>query len=376
MWRGPPSLHFSGTFNATNIPGLVISGPTVTYEIGNTGANANVRQRIRFEYEIQFTNASLAVFPSAGNAAKPFTLSAKIDIQGQAYPSLPAELFLLAGADPYFSNINAKAGNFPYLSQDLRVFTITPTANNQTPIGNVPFKFHAPGSPTVLDTAAAYSYIQNLITWLNNQYGYLNTTYLPPDTNISDPLDTKLPQQGGALKGDSSATPKTGSNNNYNFAIARVRLKSSSGIAVPGVKVFFRLFTTQTFDTDFINSASAVTSADPNVTYPPSGNNPSNPIREPTAAAPSMAARCHSLPQRITMTIPATTQQRGQTTKRSSFPAGMITPGRSMGVSSTSMTQRTNLAAIPSSIGWLAAPTTAWWRRSPINLRRSKTPTE
>ena len=44
--------------------------------------------------------------------------------------------------------------------------------------------------------------------------------------------------------------------------------------------MFFRLFTTQTFDTDFINSTSAVTSADPNVTYPssPSRNNPQSPL--------------------------------------------------------------------------------------------------
>ncbi len=62
------------------------------------------------------------------------------------------------------------------------------------------------------------------------QYGYLNPNYTPPDTNTSDPLDTLLPDQGGALYGDSSATPFTGTNNNYNFAIARVRLKGSSGV--------------------------------------------------------------------------------------------------------------------------------------------------
>jgi hypothetical protein len=152
------------------------------------------------------------------------------------------------------------------------VFTITPTANNQTPIGSVPFTFQS-GSPTVFDHPAAYSYITSLITWLNKQYGYLNAdpSYTPPDTNVSDPLDTVLAAFEGALNGDSSVTPNTGSNKNYNFAIARVRLNGSSGAAAAAkdVKVFFRLFTTQTFDTDFINSVA--TSADPQVTYPSNG---------------------------------------------------------------------------------------------------------
>ena len=86
------------------------------------------------------------------------------------------------------------------------------------------------GAPTLSDSVAgAYTYITQLITWLNQQYGYLNPAYTPPDTNIYDPLDTLLPDQNGALNGDSSVTPKTGTNNNYNFAIARVRLKGSSG---------------------------------------------------------------------------------------------------------------------------------------------------
>ena len=60
------------------------------------------------------------------------------------------EFFLLGGDDPYFTNVNANAGNQPYLSQDLRVFTITPIANNQTPIGNVQFTFQG-GNPTTFD---------------------------------------------------------------------------------------------------------------------------------------------------------------------------------------------------------------------------------
>lgn len=276
-----PTITFSGSFNSTNILGLQISAPKITYDIGGTGANANVTQRIRFEYGIAF-NGPLAndPFPAPGNPPAPFTLQATINIQGKDFPSLPAEFFLLGGEDPFFTNINDSAGNVPYLSQDLRVFTITPTADNQTFV-NVPFKFQG-GSPTALDTAAGYTYIQNLIARLNSTIGYLTPGgFTPPDTNVSDPLDTLLPNQNGALNGDSSVTPFTGPNVNYNYAITRVRMKSSSSSApASNVKVFFRLFTTQTFDTDFINSTATTTIADPNVTYPSNGSllNPSSPL--------------------------------------------------------------------------------------------------
>ncbi|GEM_PF-2106854 len=277
--------QLSGSFNNMNIPGLQISGPTVTYEIGNTGANANVAQRIRFEYSIKFTMASLGVFPNPGDPPAPFTLDASIAIGTNFNQSTAGEFFLLGGADPYFVNIGASAGDHFYLSQDLRVFTVTPTADDQEPITDPSSpapaaKFHfQTGNPTTQDTAAAYAYIQDLITWLNKSYGYLNGSFTPPDTNLSDPLDITLPQQATALIGDSSVTPKTGANINYNFAIARVRLQGAPGPAdaAPDVKVFFRMFTTQTFDTDFINAAADVTSADPNVTYPPGGLNPASP---------------------------------------------------------------------------------------------------
>ncbi|KAN0098275.1 hypothetical protein V8E51_013938 [Hyaloscypha variabilis] len=275
-----PTITFSGSFNNKNIPGLKFIGPTITYDIGDTGANINVTQRIRYEYGIRFEALADDPFPAPGNPPVPFTLQATINIQGKDFQSPPAEFFLVGGEDPYFTNINDSARNVSYLSQDLRVFTITPTTNNEKFI-NVPFTFQG-GNPTTLDTAAGYTYIQNLISWLNRNIGYQTPGgFTPPNTNVSDPLDTLLPDQNGALNGDSSVTPFTGPNINYNFAIARVRMKSSSGsAAASNVKVFFRLFTTQTFDTDFINATTATTSADPNVTYLSNGSllNPSFPL--------------------------------------------------------------------------------------------------
>jgi hypothetical protein len=92
-----------------------------------------------------------------------------------------------------------------------------------------------------------------LLTFLNANYN---------DPNVADPFTTVLPSQAGALQGDSSVTPLTVdfSNpfnpqiyNNYNFAVARVRLLGPSGSAgaAPNVREFFRLWGTQTADTDY-----------------------------------------------------------------------------------------------------------------------------
>ena len=267
-----PSL--TGPFNSTNIPGLSITPGGTTYDIGNTGSNGDLPQRIRFAYNITFTSGSLATFPTTGNPPKGFELDAKILVQGQTLPFTPkAEFFLLAGADPYFTNLRNNTGDF-YLSQDLRVFTGTPAI--------LPMPVVGPGAPVLSDSVSgAYTYIQNLVHWLNQQIGYQNTSFTPPDTNVSDPLDSLLPNQAGALNGDSTVTPKTVLFNNYNFAIARVRLKGPAGL--PGeaanVKVFFRLFTTQTFDTDFIDTAAVLSLTDPNITYPSvTPGDPSSPL--------------------------------------------------------------------------------------------------
>jgi hypothetical protein len=171
----------------------------------------------------------------------------------------------VGGSDPYVPNVNPTQGNAFYLSQDLRVFTITPG----TIIGS------GAGAPQ-LGTGGvpdAYTFIGNLITYLNEQEGYLNASFSPPtDPSVPDPLDGILPPQTGALTGDSSVTPGTASEPNYNFAIARVRLKGATGTTTSlGVSVFFRLFSTQTNDTDFIDTPATAAAFDsPNVTYPTS----------------------------------------------------------------------------------------------------------
>jgi hypothetical protein len=99
---------------------------------------------------------------------------------------------LVAGSDPYFTNIDPAQNNVFYLSPDLRVFTATP-GQNSNPIAGAP----AFGNDNV---AGAFTYIQQLLTWLNANYS---------DLTGADPFNTLLPGQSGALQGDSSVTPIT-----------------------------------------------------------------------------------------------------------------------------------------------------------------------
>lgn len=232
----------TGAFS--NLPGVTIERSATPPDFENP-SHPNQPQRIRIAYNIVFTSAALASFPSVGSGPIVLELDAALRSQGNPIPQGTANTIfeLTAGADPYFTNIDPSQNNVFWLSQDLRVFTATPARQN-TPI---------PGGPVfTTDTiAGGFSYIQQLLT-------YLNTTYNDPSG--VDPFVSVLPGQSGALAGDSSVSPVTldWSNpflpkllNNYNFAIARVRLRGLAGDSAPNVKVFFRLWSTQTADTDF-----------------------------------------------------------------------------------------------------------------------------
>lgn len=117
----------ASTFNSANITGLSISanGTTpVQYELGGpTTAYGNVVQRIRFAYDIKFT--STGSFPPIGGE-NTYTLLANIVIGGMTLSLEPETAFaLVGGSDPYFSNVDSSnPDSVPYLSQDLRVFTV------------------------------------------------------------------------------------------------------------------------------------------------------------------------------------------------------------------------------------------------------------
>jgi len=261
-----------GDFN--NLSGVTLSIGSAIHE---QAALHNTPQRILFPCGVNFgamPDPGLFPLPPA-TGPNVYPLTATISIQGQSLPLAATAAFeLVGGADPYFSNTDQQAGNVFYLSQDLRVFTVTPGIY-AAPIAG-PASLGTPPTlqdhdHTQLDTGGAYQYIQDLLNYLDDNYSEADAFSL-------------LPDQSSALIGDSSVTPTTvdpanppGNNLpgkpfiNYTFAVARVRLSGFPGAGTgSNVSVFFRLFATETSDTDF----------QPTWTYPsnPPTGNPAEPL--------------------------------------------------------------------------------------------------
>jgi len=238
------------TINFTDVTALLDPNSAI-YET----TNDKIPQNIRFGYDVHFTSGTVTAFPATGET--PAALTSAIKILGTSFPAL-ADFFFIGGPNPYFVNVlqlpNPADENAPWLSTDLRVFQTCPGANGA---GYQP----VPGTnaPT-FDTdseSAAYQYITDLIPWLNSKYGNPGST---------DPFLANsgvVPDQQTQTNSDGSVTPYTNVNgsqyNNYNFALARVRLRGTPGPsgAATGVKVFFRIWGTQTADTNW----------DPSYTY-------------------------------------------------------------------------------------------------------------
>lgn len=249
---GISSPVFSGPFR--NLPGLTLTPDSsgVRFELPT---NTTIPQRIRFPFDARFTTATLGSFPTPGNNPIEEVLNAVVNVGGNPLPGAAAatEFELISGADPYYTNINPAQNNEFWLSQDLRLFTATPGINPAPVAG-------APGFPAD-SFSGAYSYIQSLLAFLNNPANHFTD-------GTNDPFTSGvIPNQAGALTADSSVSrftiratfPNIQIFSNYNFAIARVRLRGTAGPAgqAQNVKVFFRLWSTQTADTGF----------DPNSTY-------------------------------------------------------------------------------------------------------------
>jgi hypothetical protein len=245
-----PFRHVSGVSivpSPATPGGPIPAQPIPVYE---DASNTSLIQRIRFSFDVVF--ASPLTTPFDGSE---YELTATFTTNGDVTPGAGSQdtvnFQLIAGADPYFSNIDpTDNAAVSYLSQDLRVFSVIKGASalpNDT------------SAPSFDASQSAYDYIQSLLGYLNGSTAY--TKPVPPGS--ADPLNG-LTDQTGFETGDSSVTPTDGhGHQNFNFAVARVRLTSStqgpSSDAVD-VRVFFRLWIAPSFDTDF----------DPNTTYPSS----------------------------------------------------------------------------------------------------------
>ena len=288
-------------FNLSVLGATTPSKPTIAFlgattnlsttlpNIFHQSNNPNVPQQILFAYDVLFANP-LGAFPTTGET--PAAVNSGITVLGKQIPA-STEFFFTAGAAPYFTNVvsdpaNPSGLNVPWLSEDLRVFTATPGASidAQIPVpGGPPFVENTSGGG--FDTVGAYNYIQALLIHLNQKYSQQGSTDpFAPASNV-------IPQQDGQLDADSSVTPFSNVNganyNNYSFAIARVRLKGIAGTtSAANVKVFFRLWGTQTADTEW----------DPVATYPSQPDGAGNPIW------PKAPADDHTIPFFATSQLP------------------------------------------------------------------------
>ena len=223
------------------------------------GDNTSI-QRMRWSYDVVFDIPLQGTFPSSYLLNATFLMNGNQPPGGTAGHSQDVANFdLLPGADPYFSNIDIEDSSaVSYLSQDLRV-CVASAGNSTLP--------NDPNAPVFSAGESPYTYIQRLLAYLNGSTEY--TVPVPPTS--PDPLNG-LTNQSGYETGLTSVTAlDSNGNQNYNFAIARVRMTSdnqgSSGEAL-NTRVFFRLWTAPSFDTDF----------NPNTTYPSNlGIDPSSP---------------------------------------------------------------------------------------------------
>ena len=209
-------------------------------------SNDLVPQHTRFPYDMHFDTCVLASFSGTGET--PAVVSTQMTLLLVPFPAMD-DFYFIAGADPYFANVLSTANpadeNAPYLSADIRVFTATPQQSSYP----VPRNSAPPFSTA--STADAYGYISALIPYLNSNYGNPNG----PDPFAAN--SNVILNEQYATNGDSSVTPYTIVGNqqytNYNFAVARVRLQGTAGMAgeAKNVRVFFRVWNTQTADTQW-----------------------------------------------------------------------------------------------------------------------------
>jgi hypothetical protein len=167
-----------------------------------------------------------------------------------------------------------------YLSQDLRILTATPELD-QRPVKGSAIHASPPEFPSAnANVAGAYQYMQQLLKYMNTEYS--DPTKVDPFSNSTNSI---LPNQFYIYSQDSSVAPYTYGfgtvrYQNFNFAIARVRLQSTPAVPATDVRVFFRAWTTNSADTQF----------DPTTTYPSVLNASSQPI------FPLPASDLHTVP--------------------------------------------------------------------------------
>ena len=226
----PPNVAFSGPLWTDGL--RFTPGTPILDDPGSP----NSAQRVLLPYAVDPIPAS--AFPTPGGPTKTLALEARLTV-GSDVLAAEALFELTASPDPFFANVGAANPPNPgYLSQDLRVFQFAPGAQS------APFISFQTGW-------TGHDYMTHLLQYLNApSNNYTN--------GINNPFDAL--NLGDDLSEATSVTPTINGSPAMPFALARVRVINTVATTAPAVRVFFRLFTTASNDTDF----------DPFVTYPSS----------------------------------------------------------------------------------------------------------
>jgi len=232
--KNPPIskiLSFAGSFAGLSAQGVTfVFDMTIGVQLENP-SDFQGPQRITFPFNIVFasTQAFNAImtppgFMDYGLTATITTIASASTPLVSATSSI-AELELVLQPDPFMS-----AGEKWWLSDDMRVFSVTPaTLNGQPPLAYSTTQWPADNSPN--------TYIANLLTELNASFTD-STMVNTPFNGISPSEDGSALQLNGLVNGDAV----------YNFGLARVHL---TGDTANTVRTFFRLFISNSPDTDF-----------------------------------------------------------------------------------------------------------------------------
>jgi hypothetical protein len=226
-----------------NLPVVNTLGPLPVLAIDNTlGIDY---QTFFYPYTISFPNLNAFNALDAHQVAV-VTLSASLTVQVPTGSTTftpvtvtsRATIELAKGEDPYLFNSDpADPTAYPvWLSFDLRLFKVIPTQTHQ--MFSVPNPIST--SDPVMNAQNATDYIQQVLHNLNH----------PSLITNGDTFDSTLTQDEGSSAIEFHTVDDSG-NPTFNFAVARVRLRSSITTTISPVRVFFRLFNAASTSTQF-----------------------------------------------------------------------------------------------------------------------------
>ena len=167
--------------------------PSTAYQPFDDPAYLYIPQRILYPFDISFDQSALADFPAAGTIAELLTASITVGLPALGTgQTLTADTVITLAAARIPTSERRSAAAQRLLPEPRRPAVHHIAAIRRPDLGRqsavyVPDR----ACPTMLDTAAAYDYIQQVITHFNNTY---------QDPGGVDPFDLNNPQAAGSRR--------------------------------------------------------------------------------------------------------------------------------------------------------------------------------